>query len=546
MSDTHLTDVSFTNLHLPDALARGIADAGFERCTPIQAQTLPRALAGMDVAGQAQTGTGKTAAFLVAMYATLMRREVPVDRLLNAPRALIIAPTRELAVQIHNDAEILGQYTGLTLGLAFGGVDYDKQRHQLEQGVDILIGTPGRLIDFYKQRVFDLRAIQVLILDEADRMFDLGFITDIRYIMRRLPAPDQRLNLLFSATLAQRVLELAFEHMNDPELVRIEPEKMTVDSVRQVIFYPSMDEKPRLLVGLLKQMDPTRTMIFVNTRRGAEELEGMLRANGFNAEAMSGDVPQKKRLRMIHDFHSGDLAILIGTDVASRGLHIPDVSHVFNYDLPQDPEDYVHRIGRTARAGAEGDAISLGCEDFVQSLPDIESYIGRRIPVQSVTQELLAEITVPRHERRRFSGPGGPRGGSGGRGGGGSRGGGGRSSGGSGSRSGGSRGGHSGSGSRAGGSHAQRPVAGNAISGEVRREERPAPPAQSDPAPATPGYAAAADTRTSRPDGAMGEAPARKRRRRGGRGRDQSGEGAVTGATSGSAPGGDSGSPSEA
>jgi ATP-dependent RNA helicase RhlB len=556
MSDTHLTDVSFTNLHLPDALARGIADAGFERCTPIQAQTLPRALAGMDVAGQAQTGTGKTAAFLVAMYATLMRREVPVDRLLNAPRALIIAPTRELAVQIHHDAEILGQYTGLTLGLAFGGVDYDKQRHQLEQGVDILIGTPGRLIDFYKQRVFDLRAIQVLILDEADRMFDLGFITDIRYIMRRLPAPDQRLNLLFSATLAQRVLELAFEHMNDPELVRIEPDKMTVDSVRQVIFYPSMDEKPRLLVGLLKQMDPTRTMIFVNTRRGAEELEGMLRANGFNAEAMSGDVPQKKRLRMIHDFHSGDLAILIGTDVASRGLHIPAVSHVFNYDLPQDPEDYVHRIGRTARAGAEGDAISLGCEDFVQSLPDIESYIGRRIPVQSVTQELLAEITVPRHERRRFSGPGSPRGGSGGRGGGGSRGGGSRGSGGGGSRGGGSRGsggngsrssssrgGHSGGGSRAGSPHAPRPVTGNDENGADRRDDRPASPAQSDPAR---GYAAAPDTRNRVAPGVTGDA-VRKPRRRGGRGRGKQGEGAVNGATTGAAPSVDSGSsPGEA
>ena len=283
-------------------------------------------------------------------------------------------------MQIHHDAEILGQYTGLTLGLAFGGVDYDKQRRVLEDGVDVLIGTPGRLIDFYKQRVFDLRAIQVVILDEADRMFDLGFITDIRYIMRRLPAPDQRLNMLFSATLAQRVLELAFEHMNDPELVRIEPDKMTVDRVRQVIYYPSMDEKPRLLVGLLKQMDPHRTMIFVNTRRGADELETLLKANGFNAEAMSGDVPQTKRLRMIRDFHSGELAILIGTDVASRGLHIPDVSHVFNYDLPQDPEDYVHRIGRTARAGAEGDAISLGCEDFVQSLPDIEDYIGRKHP----------------------------------------------------------------------------------------------------------------------------------------------------------------------
>ena len=407
MSDAHLTDVSFTNLHLPETLARGIADAGFERCTPIQAQTLPKALAGMDVAGQAQTGTGKTAAFLVAMYAALLRREVPPSRRSNAPRALIVAPTRELAVQIHRDAEILGQYTGLSLGLAFGGVDYDKQRRELEAGVDVLIGTPGRLIDFYKQHVFDLRSIQVLILDEADRMFDLGFIADIRYIMRRLPQPDERLNMLFSATLAQRVLELAYEHMNDPELIRIEPDKITVDEVRQSIYFPSMDEKPRLLVGLLRSMDPHRTMIFVNTRRGAEELETLLRANGINAEAISGDVPQRKRLRMLRDFHSGDLAVLIGTDVASRGLHIPDVSHVFNYDLPQDPEDYVHRIGRTARAGAEGDAISLGCEDYAISLPDIEGYIGRSIPRAAMSEGLLAEITVPPRERRRYEGGGG-------------------------------------------------------------------------------------------------------------------------------------------
>ena len=423
MADAHLTDVSFTNLHLPESLARGIADAGFERCTPIQAQTLPRALAGFDVAGQAQTGTGKTAAFLVAMYAKLLRAEVPPTRKVNAPLALIVAPTRELAVQIHHDAEILGQYTGLRLGLAFGGVDYDKQRRELEEGVDVLIGTPGRLIDFYKQHVVELRSVQVLILDEADRMFDLGFIADIRYIMRRLPPPDQRLNLLFSATLAQRVLELAYEHMNDPELVRIEPDKMTVDRVRQCIYFPSMEEKPRLLVGLLRSMDPHRTMIFVNTRRGAEELEGLLRANGFNAEAISGDVPQRKRLRMLQDFHSGELAILIGTDVASRGLHIPDVSHVFNYDMPQDPEDYVHRIGRTARAGAEGDAISLGCEDYVQSLPDIEAYIGRSLPRAAMAEDMLAEITVPARERRRFApggrGPHGGRGGDRGRGGGG-------------------------------------------------------------------------------------------------------------------------------
>jgi ATP-dependent RNA helicase RhlB len=233
----------------------------------------------------------------------------------------------------------------------------------------------------------------------------LGFIADIRYILRRLPHPEQRLNMLFSATLSQRVLELAYEHMNDPTLVRIEPDKMTVDRVRQVIYYPSMDEKPRLLVGLLKQMDPRRSMVFVNTRRGAEDIESLLRANDINAEAISGDVPQRKRLRMLRDFHEGTLAVLIGTDVASRGLHIPDVSHVFNYDLPQDPEDYVHRIGRTARAGAEGDAISFGCENYVMSMPDIEAYIGRKLPVAPVPVEELPEITIPaplRRERSRF------------------------------------------------------------------------------------------------------------------------------------------------
>jgi len=417
MADSHLTELSFSSLHLPETLQKGLADASFERCTPIQAQTLPQALAGMDVAGQAQTGTGKTAAFLVALFARLIREPVPPTRNLNAPRALVIAPTRELAVQIHRDAETLGSHTGLRLGLAFGGVDYEKQKTHLEQGVDILMGTPGRIIDFAKQHVIDLRSIQVLVLDEADRMFDLGFISDIRWILRRLPAPDQRLNLLFSATLSQRVLELAYEHMNDPQLVRIEPDKMTVDRVRQVIYYPSNDEKPRLLVGLIKHMDPRRSMIFVNTRRAAEDIERLLQANGINAEAISGDVPQRKRLRMLRDFHEGALSVLIGTDVASRGLHIPDVSHVFNYDLPQDPEDYVHRIGRTARAGAEGDAISFGCEEYVISLPDIEAYIDRKLPVAPVPMELLPEITMPEHRPRHRSGEGHGRG----RGGGGNR-----------------------------------------------------------------------------------------------------------------------------
>ena len=420
---TDVTELSFSSLHLPEELARGIADAGFERCTPIQAGTLPRALAGLDVAGQAQTGTGKTAAFLVAMYAQLLRNAAPADRPATSPRGFILAPTRELAIQIHKDAELLGQYTGVTLGLAFGGIDYEKQRRQLEAGVDILIGTPGRIIDYFKQHVFDLRHVQVLVLDEADRMFDLGFIADIRYLMRRLPEPQKRLSMLFSATLSQRVLELAYEHMNEPELIRIEPEKVTVDRVRQAIYFPSMEEKVGLLIGLLRKLKATRTMVFVNMKRTAERLEGTLRANNIDAEAMSGDVPQNKRMRMLRDFHEGRLPVLIATDVAARGLHIPDVSHVFNYDLPQDPEDYVHRIGRTARAGAAGDAISFGCEDYVQSLPDIEAFIGRKLPVEAVEPELVAEAVEGPAEHRgrgpRTHGRPGGRGGSGGGGGGG-------------------------------------------------------------------------------------------------------------------------------
>ncbi len=368
----------------------GIRDAGFTLCTPIQAQTLPIALAGRDVAGQAQTGTGKTAAFLLALYQNLLTRPAPAGRTPTSIRALVVAPTRELAVQIHNDAETLGKHTGLKQAVVYGGVDYEKQRQQLESGIDVLIGTPGRLIDYYKQHVFDLKHAQVLVLDEADRMFDLGFIADIRYLMRRLPPPERRQSMLFSATLSYRVLELAYEHMNNPELVRIEPDKMTVDRVRQLVYYPSMEEKVPLLVGLLRQHEARRTMIFVNTKRAAERLESTLKANGFHAQALSGDVPQNKRLRFLRDFHNGDLAVLIATDVASRGLHIPDVSHVFNFDLPQDAADYVHRIGRTARAGAEGDAISFACEEYAVSLPEIEDYLGHKIPSSQIAPETLA------------------------------------------------------------------------------------------------------------------------------------------------------------
>jgi ATP-dependent RNA helicase RhlB len=380
---------------------QGIREAGFVTCTPIQAQTLPLALAGHDVAGQAQTGTGKTAAFLVALYQALLTRPVAASRAPTAIRALVVAPTRELAVQIQRDALILGAHTGLRHALVFGGVDYEKQRAQLREGCDVLIGTPGRLIDYFKQHVFDLKSAQVLVLDEADRMFDLGFIADIRYILRRLPAPERRQSMLFSATLSHRVLELAYEHMNNPELVRIEPDKVTVDQVRQLMYYPAMEEKVPLLIGLLRQSEAHRTMVFVNTRRAAERLESVLRANGFHAQALSGDVPQAKRLRFLRDFHDGKLAVLIATDVASRGLHIPDVSHVFNFDLPQDAADYVHRIGRTARAGAEGDAISFACEEYAVSLPEIESYVGHKIPFAPISPESLApSVASPTHAHR--------------------------------------------------------------------------------------------------------------------------------------------------
>jgi ATP-dependent RNA helicase RhlB len=408
MIESHSGPVTFAALGLKPEVMEGIRQAGFVSCTPIQAQALPIALAGRDVAGQAQTGTGKTAAFLVALYQALLTRPVAPHRSPTSIRALIVAPTRELAVQIHRDALALGAHTRLRHTVVFGGIDYEKQRQQLAQGCDVLIGTPGRLIDYFKQHVFDLRAAQVLVLDEADRMFDLGFIADIRYILRRLPAPERRQSMLFSATLSHRVLELAYEHMNNPELVRIEPDKVTVDEVRQIMYYPSMEEKVPLLIGLLHQSEAHRTMVFVNTKRAAERLEGVLRANGFHAQALSGDVPQNKRLRFLRDFHEGSLAVLIATDVASRGLHIPDVSHVFNFDLPQDPADYVHRIGRTARAGAEGDAISFACEEYAVSLPDIESYVGHKIPFAPIAPELLATgVVAPPHGHRTRHHPGG-------------------------------------------------------------------------------------------------------------------------------------------
>ena len=359
MTEKHLSDTLFSSFNLHPSLSQGIEEAGFSQCTPIQAETLPVSLAGKDIAGQAQTGTGKTAAFLLSTYQHLITNPAPESRKKNQPRALMVAPTRELAIQIHKDAELLGKHTGLSLGLVFGGTGYEAQRKQLEAGVDILIGTPGRLIDYLKQGIFNLKATQVVVLDEADRMFDLGFIKDIRFLLRRCPPAKERLGMLFSATLSYRVLELAYEHMNNPETVKIETDKVTADKVQQTCYMTANDEKISLLIGILRKMDAHRTIVFVNTKRGADMVWGFLEGNGITAAILSGDVPQKKRMSLLQKFQNGELAVLVATDVAARGLHIPDVSHVFNFDLPDDPEDYVHRIGRTARAGASGDAISF-------------------------------------------------------------------------------------------------------------------------------------------------------------------------------------------
>lgn len=402
--------IEFESLPLPDEVMQGIRDAGFTHCTPIQAKTLPHALEGKDIAGQAQTGTGKTAAFLIAMFTKLLRTPPPQPKHKDwrAPRALIIAPTRELAIQIERDALVLGKHTGFRIVCIYGGVDYEKQLDQIKEGLDVLIVTPGRLIDFYKQKIFSLKGVEVLVIDEADRMFDMGFIKDLRYILRNTSSYDKRQSMLFSATLNFRVMELCYEHMNDPIPVRIEPEKLVVDEVDQTLYHVGSHEKFSLLLGLLQREQGDKVLIFTNTKAAAEQLESRLQYNGYNAGQISGDLPQKKRIKMLEKFTEGDIDILIATDVASRGLHIDGITHVINYDMPQDPEDYIHRIGRTARAGKRGDAISLACEEYAENLIRIEETLTKKIPVEWPDDSLFLE-EKPGYKPPRRSRPSGPR-----------------------------------------------------------------------------------------------------------------------------------------
>lgn len=385
----HLTEQAFADLPIHPRLIEALHQSGLSHCTPIQQRTLPLALAGRSVAGQAETGTGKTAAFLVATLNHLLNTEDSTERRPNQPRAIVIAPTRELAQQIHADAVPLCTPLQIRPCVVYGGAGYQSQQDQIASGVDILIGTPGRLIDYFKQHVYDLRAAEVAVLDEADRMFDLGFIKDIRYLMRRLPPATQRLNLMFSATLSHKVMELAWEHLGNPEWIKSESASLTARGITEKLYHVSKDDKRNLLINWLRSANPRHTMIFVNTKRVAEYIEENLGRAGINGGMLSGDVPQNKREKLLTQFKSGDISVLVATDVAARGLHIPGVSHVLNYDLPQDAEDYVHRIGRTARAGAQGDAVSFCCEEYVFSLPDIERLIGYPIPSEQPPQEWL-------------------------------------------------------------------------------------------------------------------------------------------------------------
>jgi ATP-dependent RNA helicase RhlB len=396
--------VEFVVLDLPGPVLEGVREAGFVTATPIQEAALPLALKGKDVAGQSQTGTGKTAAFLIAAFTRLLRTPAPPPSTPSAPRVLIIAPTRELVVQIESDARQLGRFTPFNIQAVYGGIDYARQRDTLAAGCDVLVGTPGRLIDYLKQHVWSPRKVEVLVIDEADRMFDMGFIADLRFILRRLPAPERRQSFLFSATLSFRVLELTWEFMNNPAQITIMPQQKTAERVEQLLYHVGREEKFGLLLGLLRREGGDRILIFANTREEARRLEDRLTRNGWEARALTGDVDQKRRLRILAEFKDGQLPVLVATDVASRGLHIEAVTHVVNWDLPQDVEDYVHRIGRTARAGAGGKAIALVDEASALYLEPIEKFIGQKITVEWPEDDLiLPEIRPTAEERRRYA-----------------------------------------------------------------------------------------------------------------------------------------------
>jgi ATP-dependent RNA helicase RhlB len=389
----------FHDFDLPDEILHAVADLGFQYCTPIQAASLSHALAGRNVAGRAQTGTGKTAAFLIAILTRYLRSPQARPSAAGMPRALVLAPTRELVVQICSDAEALGRYCGLRCMAVYGGMDYERQQRDLQSGpLDLLVATPGRLLDYHRQRVVDLSHVDTLVIDEADRMLDMGFIPDVRRIVRALPDRERRRTLLYSATLDAEVMRLAAQWTTDPMVIEVKPEEVAVATVEQIVYAVPSREKFALLYNLLRRHEGQRVLVFCNRRIGAERLAVHLEGVGTACELLSGDVNQKRRLRVIDEFREGKVRIVIATDVAGRGLHIADIGLVVNYDLPYEPEDYVHRIGRTGRAGRVGRAVSFACEDESFVIPEIEAFIGEPLKCSNPDDALLAP--PPRRERR--------------------------------------------------------------------------------------------------------------------------------------------------
>jgi ATP-dependent RNA helicase RhlB len=407
--------IRFQDLNLHEKLLHGIYDLGWQYCTPIQGEILPGTLQGKDMAGRAQTGTGKTAAFLISIINHCLNKPL-AKQTVGHPRALIIAPTRELAMQIKNDADGLTKYTGLRTVVLYGGMDYNKQQRYLEEGkVDIVVATPGRLLDFEGKGVLGLRFVEIMVIDEADRMLDMGFIPDVRRIINKTPAKENRQTVLFSATLSEEVMRLAAAWMIDPVRIDIEPDQVAGESIDQQVFIVTDKEKFPLLYNIIQGDNPDRMIIFTNRRDQAERLTEELTRYSLRCEMLSGAVSQKRRMRILEDFREGKVKTLVATDVAGRGIHVDGVSHVVNFNIPENPDDYVHRIGRTGRAGALGKSITFACEMESFELPAIEKNLGIELKCKMPPEELLKELpeAPPRQRRpRREDAGNGPRGGS--------------------------------------------------------------------------------------------------------------------------------------
>jgi len=376
--------VKFDSLNLEASVQQGVDALGFESCSPIQGQILPHTLAGNDAIGKAQTGTGKTAAFLITIFNDLLSHPIEGERYLGEPRAVIIAPTRELVMQIAADADELGRFTGLNTVTLIGGADYQKQLNKVNRSpVDIIVATPGRLIDFMERRDLALDRVEILVLDEADRMLDMGFIPQVKRIVRATPRKEDRQTLLFSATFTQDIMNLAKQWTFEPVTVEIEPERVATASVDQRVYLVASRERFPVLLDLLRDPAVESVIIFANRRDQVRRLYEKLRKEGVHCGMLSGEITQAKRTKTLENFKSGRSKVLVATDVAGRGIHVEGISHVVNYNLPEDPEDYVHRIGRTGRAGAKGVSVSFASEDDAFLLPDIEALLGHSLACMS-------------------------------------------------------------------------------------------------------------------------------------------------------------------